>query len=199
MDSSAHTERPTWRGRAAQARAQAKEWHAIRRLVMQFGIAADQADDVAQDVALILHRTASILDRRALTWGIVKRKVATHCRSQRRRRRATEAAAAETQTHAQPAPSAEERMSAHDEIAMLRRAIEGMKTAPHLDAVLSLHLDGLTANEIAATLLIPCGTAETRLRCARAALRAQMDRWTAENARRAQWAQLTKGAPKRWS
>ncbi len=185
--------------RASQARAQAEEWHTIRRLVMRFGITADQADDVAQDVALILHRTASILDRRALTWGIVKRKATTYRRSERRRRRATEAAAAETQTHAQPAPSAEERMSAHSSIVLLRRAIEALKSAaPELHAVLLLSMDGLVVNEIAEVLRLPYGTAEGRLQRARATVRAQIDRWTAENARRAQWAQLTKGALKRW-
>ncbi len=91
-------------------------------------------------------------------------------------------------------------MITHGAIAMLRRAIEELKTAaPQLDAVLSLHLEGLTASEIAEVLRIPCGTADTRLRRARATLREQMNRWAAENAHRERCAQLTKGAPRRWS
>ena len=200
MDSSAHTERPTWRDRAAANRMQAKEWHAIRRLLMRFGVKADQADDIAQEVALVLHRTPSILDRGALTWGIVKWKAMTYRRSRRRQHRATARAAPMIQTEAHPPPSAEERMITYDAIARLRRAIEEMKTAaPQLHAVLSLHLNGLVATEIAEALRIPCGTADTRLRRARTTLRKQMERWAAENAHREQWTQLTKGAPRRWS
>jgi RNA polymerase sigma factor (sigma-70 family) len=166
---------------------------------MRFGVTADEADDVAQEAALALHRTGSVLDRRALTWGIVKCKAANYYRSLRRWRRATEAAAAETQTHAQPAPSAEERMSAHDSSVMLSRALEELKSAaPELHAVLVLSMDGLIATEIAAALGLSYGTADGRLRRARATVRAQMDRWTAENAHRERWAQLTKGAPRRW-
>ena len=199
MDSSAHTERPTGRDRAAQARAQAEEWHTIRRLVRRFGVEVDQADDIAQEVALALHRTPAILDRGVLVRTVAKRKAAIYRRGRGRRFRAMERAATDTRAQTHPPPNAEERMITHGAIAMLRRAIEELKTAaPQLDAVLSLHLEGLTASEIAEVLRIPCGTADTRLRRARATLREQMSRWAAENAHREQWAQLTKGAPRRW-
>ena len=199
MDSSAHTERPTGRDRAAEARAQAEEWHTIRRLVRRFGVEVDQADDIAQEVALALHRTPAILDRGALARTVAKCKAAIYQRGRSRRFRAMERAATDTRAQAHPPPNAEERMIVHGAIAMLRRAIKETKTAaPQLYAVLSLHIEGLTANEIAEALRIPCGTAETRLRRARVTLREQMDRWAAENAHRERCAQLTKGAPRRW-
>lgn len=66
MDSTAPIERPTWRERAAEARARAEEWRTLRALVLRFGVDADQADDVAQEAALALHRTSSVMERRAL-------------------------------------------------------------------------------------------------------------------------------------
>jgi RNA polymerase sigma factor (sigma-70 family) len=168
--------------------------------VLRFGVAADQAEDIAQDVALALHQTPDIQDRRALAWGIAWCKAVTYRRGRGRRFRAMQRIATDLQTQEHHPPSAEEQMSAHGASAMLRRAIEELRTAaPRLHAVLSLHLDGLSAPEIAAKLSIPHGTVDTRLKDARAAVRAQMSRWTAEIARREQWAQLTgKGAPKRW-
>lgn len=198
MDSSAHTERPTWRDRAAQARAQAEELRTLRALALRFGVDADQADDVAQEAALALHRTSSVLERRALVWGVAKHTAARHLRTNMLRRQVFEEAA--PLLRASPAPAAEDMAIAHGPRAMLEQAIEEMRrTAPRLFEVLSLHLEGLTMPEIAAALLVPYGTAETRFQRARAVLRETVRRWAAKDASRAQLAQLTKGAPKRWS
>ena len=197
MDSSAHTERPTWRDRAAEAHARAEEWRTLRALVLRFGVDADQADDVAQEAALALHRPSSILERRALVWGVAKHTAAQHLRADMLRRQVFEEAA--PLLCSPPAQAAEDLAIAHGPRAMLERAIEGMRhAAPRLFEVLSLHLDGLTMPEIAAALLVPYGTAQTRFQGARAVLRETVRRWAAEDASRAQWAQL-KGARKRWS
>lgn len=198
MDSSAHTERPTWRDRAAAARLQADEWRAIRVLLFRLGVEADQLDDVTQETALTLHRTTSVVERRALVWGIARNKAASHRRTREKRRRVFEETA--PLMRAQPSPTAEDLAIAHGQSAILHRAIEELKdAAPRLHEVLSLYLDGLTVAEIAAMLPVPRGTAETRFRRARMVLRETVRRWTAEDARRERWALLTKGARKRWS
>ena len=198
MDSSAHTERPTWRERAAQARAQAEEWRTLRALALRFGVDADQADDVAQEAALALHRTSSVLERPALVWGVAKHTAAHHMRADMLRRQGFEEAV--PLLCSPPAPAAEDLAIAHGPRAMLEQAIEEMRRAePQPFEVLSLYLEGLTVPAIAAALLVPYGTAATRLQRAREALRETVRRWTAKDANRAQLAQLTKGALKRWS
>ncbi len=192
MDSRAHTEQPTWKERAARARAEADEWRAIRTLLFRFGVEADQLDDVTQEAALALHRTTSILDRRPLLWGIAKHKATSHRRTRERQRRAFEEASPFLQP--QPSPAAEALVIAHGPMAMLRRAIEELKeAAPQLHEVLSMYLEGLTVPAIAAALLVPYGTAATRLQRARETMRETVRRWAAEDASRAQWVQLTKG------
>ncbi|MBP6835076.1 MAG: hypothetical protein KA978_30100, partial [Deltaproteobacteria bacterium] len=86
-------ERPSWRERAAEARARAEEWRTLRALVLRFGVEADQADDVAQEAALPLHRTSSVLERRGLVWGIAKNTAAQHLRANMVRLQALEEAA----------------------------------------------------------------------------------------------------------
>ncbi len=186
MDSSSPTETPSWRDRAAQARAQAEEWRALRRLVMRFGVESDQADDVAQEAALALHRAASILERRALVWGVAKNTAAQHLRAKMVRDRVLEEAA--SLLRPSPAPAAEELAIAHGPRVMLERAIEKMKgTEPQPFQVISLHLDGLSVPEIAIALGVPYGTAATRLQRARAVLRATLERWEAEEASRGRY------------
>ncbi len=184
--------------RAAQARAQAEEWKALRRLVLRFGVDPDQADDVAQEAALALHRTSSILERRALMWGVAKNTAAHHLRAEMLRRQVFEEAA--PLLGLPPAPAAEDLAIGHGPRRMLEQAIEERSRAePQPFEVLSLYLEGLRVPAIAAALRIPYGTAATRLQRARESLRETVRRWAAKDASRAHGAQLINGEPRRWS
>lgn len=180
-----------WSERAAVVRAQKEEWLAIRTLVQQFGVRPDQADDVAQEIAVELHRTKCSYDRRALVWGIAKNKAAYHRRAEARRNVvAREVAPLELSS----LPSAEEVVITREPRALLARAIEELRSAePDLHAVVLLHLEGLTTSAIAARLVIPPGTVDSRLYRARCVLRETVHRWNVEDASRSSWNLWRKG------
>lgn len=174
-----------WSDRAAVAREQKKEWLAIRALVRQFGVHADQADDLAQEVAVELHRTTSTFDRRALVWGIAKNKAAYHRRAEARRNVVEREVAP---LDLPSLPSAEEIAITREPRALLSRAIEELRsTEPELHAAVMLYLEGLTTLAISARLGIPQGTVDSRLFRARRMLGETVRRWNAEHASRAGW------------
>ena len=207
--SNSDVERP-WRERAAEVRAQLEEWRAVRALVRFFGIRGADVDDVAQEVATALHRkalsepsgsdatTRPALDRRALVWGVARRTALNHRRRCARRGRALEEAMLLLVIAAEPTP--EDRAIAREVAAHVERAIETLRTAkPSLHEVLLRHLDEETVPAIAKAIGVPEGTAHTRLRLARKALDAMVQRQTAEQNGRAQRARLKTGARRRWS
>ena len=192
------SERATWRERAERAREQREEWRAIRALVRRFGVRGADVDDVAQEAALALRGSTSPIERRALAWGIARRLSTRHQHRSAEQRRAMEnAAQLMTST---PEPSPEERAFAHHTAAILDRAIGALRTAePALYEVLLHHLEGLSVTEIAKTIGVPEGTAHNRLRRAREAISATVQREAAAEASRARWVRLTTGARGRWS
>ncbi len=196
MDSNAHTERPAWMDRAASVRAQAAEWRSLRRLLVQFGVEPAEADDLAQDAALALHRTSSVLDRRALVWGVARNTATRHLQTAKGRRQKLE----EVLPLLRPLPAApaDELALRRGPVVMLTQAIEAVRaTEPQLHEVLLLHLDGLTMPQIAAQLLVPYGTAESRFQRARALLCETMQRWAAEEANGVMRRRLMNGARNR--
>ena len=195
---------PPWRARAAEARAQLEEWHAVRALLGRFGIRGADVDDVAQEVVMVLHKRTSSdnattpIDRRALVWGVAQRLARSHRRRFAKRQRAMEAAALLLLSPAEP--TAEERAIEGETAAHVERAIAVLRTAqPSLYEVLSRHLADDAIPVIAKAIGVPEGTAHARLRRARKALGATVRRQTAEQNGRAQRARLTTGARGRWS
>ena len=197
-----------WRERAAEARAQLDEWRAVRALVRGFGVRGSDVDDVAQEVATVLHKKTSstpsesdtttrpALERRALVWGVARRAALSHRRRCARVRRAMEAAQLMT-APAEPTP--EEHAIEHEDAAHVEHAIEALRTAePALYEVLSRRLDGHAVPAIAEAIGVPEGTAYTRLRLAREALGATARRRAAEQMGHAQRARLKTGARRRW-
>ena len=187
-----------------------------RRMVRKRGVYTD-ADDVAQEVAIAIVRyprrfmlppeRAQGAVRRCILWGFVRRQVARH-RSQRARdgERVSAPAPDETDrilTSARgAAPSVEDRILEHARLTLLRAAVEQLRAeAPELYAVLHLELDGVPIARIAEDLGIPLGTAYTRSRLGREAVRAQLRRWEDDDARGAVRIQLDamKGAHVRCS
>lgn len=168
---------------------------AARRMVRRRG-AGDEAEDVAQEVAIAAARCSQPIvvpghtaadARRFVMAGIARRQVARH-RAERARRGARsgepvrardrdEAAQILERLHG-TAPSAEERILERGRITLLRAAIDELRReAPELYPVMAAELAGVSIPRVAAELGIPLGTAYTRSRRGREAVRAQVRRW----------------------
>lgn len=175
----------SWKERTAAAHARADEWRRIRALVIRLGVAAADADDIAQEVAIGLYQTASILDRGELVQLAARSKASDYRRTRYQGRRAYADAAPQLRAlTAQPNGEAE--MIARAPLAILLRAVDALEASdPALHEVVRLHLDGCTLPEIAAVQGTPYGTAVSRTHRARSALRETLHRWTAEDEGRA--------------
>ena len=192
------------------------DFDTARRMARKRGVYTD-ADDVTQEAMIAIaryprplviapHRAPDAV-RKCILWGFVRRQVARH-RSQRARdgERVSAPApgeAARILTSARgAAPSVEDRILEYARITLLRAAVEQLRAeAPELYAVLHLELEGVSIARIAADLEIPLGTAYTRSRLGREAVRAQLRRWEDDDARGAVRIQLDamKGAHVRCS
>ena len=178
--------------------------------------AGDASDDVAQEVVIAIARYPRPLvvppslspnaARKCVLWGFVRRQVARH-RSQRARGgepvRAT-TPGDEDRLRAQAcgaSPSIEDRILERSRLTLLRAAVEQLRTgAPELYAVIQGELEGLPIARVAADLGIPFGTAYARSRSGHEAVRTQLRRWEADEARGAVRMQLDamKGARRPW-
>lgn len=186
----------SWKERTDDARARAAEWRQIRALVIRIGVPPIDADDVAQEVALSLHRTATIQERAALVWITSHSRASDYQRRRGARRRAYTHALPLLQGHT-AAPNGEGAMMERERIAILLRAVDALEQSdPALHEVVRLHMEGLSLFEIARAQGTPYGTAITRTRRARIALREMLHRWNAEEEGRALRAVL-RGA-ERW-
>lgn len=166
----------------------AEDQHMARRMVRTRGVASADADDVTQEVMIALEARRAGFQVpegrtraeawRAFVWGVVVRQVARYRSARARQRREEQAVAEEAEAIA---PSMEDVMIAEAPRVLLRRAVQAL--APHLRAVMVLHLAGLLMPAAAAKLEIPYGTVWTRFRYACDAVRATVGRWAAEEAR----------------
>ena len=176
----------------------------VRRMVRRCGV-FDETDDVAQAVVAAFARYsrpcmvppghAPAEARRFLLSGFVRRQVARH-RAECARRWARgggpmrghgrgEHASALEGLHA-AAPSAEERILERSRITLLRAAVEELRTeAPELHAVMQGELLGVPIPLLAARLGIPVGTAYTRSRLGRKAVRERLLQWEDDELRSA--------------
>ena len=186
-----------------------------RAMALRCG-AGDEADDVAQEVVIAIARYPRPLvvppslspnkARKCVLWGFVRRQAARH-RSQRARDgepvRATTPGEVDG-LRAQAcgaAPSVEDRILAQSRVTLLRAAVELLRTAaPELHAVMQGELEGLSIARVASNLGIPFGTAYARSRSGHEAVRAQLRRWEADEARGAVRMQLDamRGARRPW-
>jgi len=165
--------------------------------------ARDEADDVAQEVAIAFARYSRPLvvppghtpaeARCFLLCGFVRRLVARHRRERARRwarggepvgaREQGEEARILERLHG-AAPSVEERILEHGRFTLLRAAVDELAAeAPELRAVLRGYLAGWPMPRVAAALGIPEGTAWSRWRHGCEAVRALLGQWAADEAR----------------
>lgn len=139
-------------------------WLTLQRL----GLAASDAEDVFQEVFIVVARRLAEFDGRARieTWlfRICIRKVHNHRRrAHRRREQLEEKPAEDCETSATPPDRAAE---ARQQQEQLQRILDAM--APTKRTILLMYeVEELSVGEIAETLGLPVGTVHSRLRAAR--------------------------------
>ena len=140
----------------------------VWRIARTAGLPPDDADDVAQEVFLVVHRRLHTFEAgrsmRAWLWGITRNVALHHLRAHTRRER--------YQSAAPPPPPIRDPDVSYE----LRQAAELMQQfLDQLDAdkcivFMLADVEGLKAPEIAEALAIPIGTVFSRLRAARSKL-----------------------------
>lgn len=139
----------------------------VVRMVRALGVAAADADDVAQEVFVIAHRRRDRFDggsARGWLYGIARNVARDHRRLARHREVAAGDGLPERPTEA-PA----------DDLELLRRAVASLDDH-HQDALLLYDLAECTLAEAAAALGVPAGTLKDRIRRARQDVRAEIER-----------------------
>jgi RNA polymerase sigma-70 factor, ECF subfamily len=139
----------------------------VLRTVRRLGAASSDAEDLAQQVFLVLHRRPELLAGnapvRSVLFGIVRRVVADY---RKRARRVTFAPLHDVPS----APDQESALDRKDAREMLERALEALDQKKREVFVL-YELEELEMPEVAAILGVPAQTAYTRLHAARAIVR----------------------------
>lgn len=133
-------------------------------------------DDVVQEVFIIVHSRLHTLQQpeslRSWLYGIVRRTVSGHRRSNRAKLTRESTAAAEEPPH-EPTPL--ELTERAGELKLLTKLLSGLDEAKR-EVFLLVELDELTVPEAAEALGIPLNTAYSRLRAARLAFEAALAR-----------------------
>lgn len=144
----------------------------VLRTIRRLGATPSDAEDLTQQVFVVLHRRPELLERdapvRAVLFGIVRRVLADHRKRQRRARRSEEIEVA--------VPPAQERAVRRSEA---RRRLDDALSRLDDDKreVLVLYeLEELSMPEVAKLLEIPVQTAYTRLHAAREIVRKALAR-----------------------
>ena len=157
-------------------------WRTVRRL----GLEGAAIDDAVQEVFLVVHRRLGDFEARssAKTWlyGIVRRVVADHRRTLRRKHAVPSDAPAEDDLDAtaSEAPGPEASAEQAERVRLLHRLLGELDDDKREVFVLA-ELEGLTAAEIAEALEANANTIASRLRAARREFEAALDRATQDN------------------
>jgi RNA polymerase sigma-70 factor (ECF subfamily) len=150
-------------------------WSSARR----HGVGVDAIDDLVQEVFIVIHRQLHTLEHpealRSWIYGIVRRTVSTHHRSQRTRRDSGSTPLLDSQT---PEPTPLDVAEHQDQVKLLRDLLDKLDAAKREVFVLA-ELEELTAPEIAELLSIPLNTVYSRLRAARQAFNEAFARYQA--------------------
>ena len=150
-----------------------KHYDSVWRLLRRFGVPAQVADDAAQEVFLILaERMADVKEgsERSFMYG-----TALRLASSWRRTRDREMPRADSDQERALEPNAEELTDQKRARAVFDAILGGMDESLRTTFVL-YEVEGLTVPEIADVVGLPLGTAASRLRRARHAFRAAVQR-----------------------
>jgi RNA polymerase sigma-70 factor (ECF subfamily) len=159
-------------------------WSSARRL----GVSSASTDDVVQEIFMVIHAKLHTLRQpqslRSWIYGIVRRTVSDHHRSQRTRA-ASGAAFAEEAEMLRPASPTPEDLSGQNDQVKLLWAMLATLDPPKREVFVLAELEEMTAPEIAEALEIPLNTAYSRLRAARQAFEEALARRAARGEGRA--------------
>ncbi|MBN2196943.1 MAG: sigma-70 family RNA polymerase sigma factor [Polyangiaceae bacterium] len=157
-------------------------WASVRRL----GVAPAAVDDVVQDVFIVIHSRIHTLEQpeslRSWIYGVVRRTVSDHRRSQRVRLASGHALASETDAPCAVTPL--DVAAQNEKVKLLFSLLEELDVSKR-EIFMMVELDELTVPEVAEILQIPVNTAYSRLRAARQAFEQALARHAALHERRA--------------
>lgn len=137
----------------------------VWRLARIFGLAPDDADDVAQDVFLVVHRRLHTfkagLSMRAWLFGITRNVALQHHRTHTRRERHQSAVPPPL-----PGRGPDAAFQVQQAATLMQQFLDQLDVDKRIVFVLA-DIEGLTSPEIAEALAVPLGTVFSRLRAAR--------------------------------
>jgi RNA polymerase sigma-70 factor (ECF subfamily) len=140
-------------------------WSSVRRL----GVAPAAVDDVVQEIFIVIHSRLHTLEKpealRSWIYGVVRRTVSAHFRSQRAKDVSGVALTAEPDSRPLP-PTPLDRAEQNDQIRLLYTLLAELDE-PKREVLMMAEIDELTVPQIAEVLQIPLNTAYSRLRAAR--------------------------------
>lgn len=149
-------------------------WRTVRRL----GIEGAQVDDVVQEVFVVVHRRLDDFEGRstAKTWlyGIVRRVVADHRRTLRRKPLGTAPEGEAMDAASAPEDGPEASAEQAERVRLLHRLLSQLDEAKREVFILA-ELEGLTLAEIAEALGVNANTVASRLRAARREFEAALE------------------------
>jgi RNA polymerase sigma-70 factor, ECF subfamily len=159
-------------------------WATVRRL----GVSPASVDDVVQDVFVVIHTRLHTLERpealRSWIYGVARRTVSDHLRSQRVRLASGGYQA--DQRYARAAPTPLDLKEQSDKVELLWTLLGELEEVKR-EIFIMAEIDELAVPEIAECLQIPLNTAYSRLRAARQAFRQAHDRHVARERRGGSW------------
>ncbi|MBN1605469.1 MAG: sigma-70 family RNA polymerase sigma factor [Polyangiaceae bacterium] len=157
-------------------------WASVRRL----GVESAAVDDVVHDVFIVIHGRLHTLRRpealRSWIYGIVRRTVSDHRRSQRVRMASGRRLACEADAPCAATPL--DIAAQNEKVRLLFNLLKELDV-PKREIFMMVELDELTVPEVAEILQIPVNTAYTRLRAARQAFEQALTRHEGQQERQA--------------
>jgi RNA polymerase sigma-70 factor (ECF subfamily) len=150
-------------------------WASTRRL----GVSLASTDDVVQEIFMVIHSKLQTLRQpeslRSWIYGIVRRTVSGHHRSQRTKAQSGAALAIETEIFYPVGPTPQDLSEQSDKVKLLFSLLEGIEERKREVFILA-ELEEMSVPEIAEALEIPLNTAYSRLRAARIAFEERLAR-----------------------
>jgi RNA polymerase sigma-70 factor (ECF subfamily) len=139
---------------------------------VRLGVKPAAIDDVVQEIFMVIHSRLATLREpaslRSWIYGIVRRTVSAHHRSQRTRSALGDTFALETELQQPIVQTPLELTEQHDQLKLLQSLLDAIEPVKREVFVLA-ELEQMTVPEIAEALEIPLNTAYSRLRAAREA------------------------------
>lgn len=149
-------------------------WSSAARL----GVEPSAVDDLVQEVFIVIHQKLHTLENpaalRSWIYGIVRRTASGHRRSRRTEANAGVGLSEQEQT-LPPPPTPLDETERNADLALVARLLEQLDETKR-EVFALVELDGLKVPEVAELLEIPLNTAYSRLRLARQAFEAALQR-----------------------